>query len=491
MHKTVKMSAVWLTLLACLFVSCKKSTHIWQGITYEPVSASEAPFPMSDVKVPVFPDRYFPITDYGARSLPDDGGGYPSANDSSLIIHINIHAFEQAMADCSNSGGGHVVVPKGEWLMGILVFQSNCNLYLSEGSTLVFSDNPDDYLPEMICPWEGIMCQNYSPMVYARRCNNIGISGPGTLRPIMNLWSKWIKSSPGYVKALQTISNWGAFDQNMYLRSMTGRNANLRPPLIQFLLCSNIVLQDFTVRGSPFWSIHMYRCEEGVARRLDVAANIINNDGIVLEMTKRFVVEDCTFDQGGDAISIKAGRNHEGWRINQPSRDIIVRNCTIKQGKSMFCVGSELSSGISNVYVHDCCASDTVETVFYVKTNRRRGAYVRNIIMERCEAAMTKRVLGIDTDVMYQWRNIVKTLKDSVTDISDITMRDVKCGKTMALIDLNGDKSLPVRNVLVSNIHADSVTSFLTHVENVKGYKEDSISYRWYGHTNKPLNIPK
>jgi len=486
----MKWSNLFILLLVFLTFSCKEDKKKQEGMGRETINVDEAPFPMSGVKVPRYPDVYFPITDYGARPLPADGRGYPTALDSSRIIHDNIHAFERAMEDCSTAGGGHVVVPKGEWLTGLVVFKSNCDLYLSEGATLVFSDNLEDFLPEMISPWEGIICQNYCPMVYAINCSNIGISGPGTLHPTMDLWRTWIESTPDHVLALQTIYQWGIKDQYLYSRHMSGRNSRLRPPLVQFVQCNNIVLQDFKVRESPFWTIHMYHCDEGVARRLDVVAHDKNNTGIVLEMTRRFVVEDCSFDQEDDAIVIKSGRNHEAWRKDRSSRDIIIRNCTVKNGKVLLGVGTELSGGISNIYMHDCRATGFVDNMFYIKTNRRRGAFVDNVIMERCEATSMKRALAIDTDVLYQWRNIVQTYKDSVTEIKNITMRDIKIGKAIGLIDLNGDKDLPVKNVTVSNIRVDSISSFVSHVSNVEGYKEDSISYNWFGNTGEKIDIP-
>lgn len=50
--------------------------------------------------------------------------------------------------------------------------------------------------------------------------------------------------------------------------------------------------------------MHIYLCEGGIARNLDVNAHGHNNDGIDLEMTRNFLVENCVFDQGDDAVVI-------------------------------------------------------------------------------------------------------------------------------------------------------------------------------------------
>lgn len=89
------------------------------------------------------------------------------------------------------------------------------------------------------------------------------------------------------------------------------------------------MLDGFKIRESPFWTIHLYMCDGGIVRNLDVRAHGHNNDGIDFEMSRNFLVEDCSFDQGDDAVVIKAGRNQDAWRLNTPCENIVIRNCRI------------------------------------------------------------------------------------------------------------------------------------------------------------------
>ncbi len=73
---------------------------------------------------------------------------------------------------------------------------------------------------------------------------------------------------------------------------------HLRPHLVHFNRCKNVLLDGFKIRESPFWTIHLYMCDGGVVRNLDVKAHGHNNDGIDFEMSRNFQVEDCSFDQG-------------------------------------------------------------------------------------------------------------------------------------------------------------------------------------------------
>lgn len=112
-------------------------------------------------------------------------------------------------------------------------------------------------------------------------------------------------------------------------------------------------------------------------------------------MTRNVLVEDSNFDQGEDGFVFKAGRNRDAWRVGRPTENIEARNCRFKTTSSLIGVGSKLSGGVRNVYVHDC----TVETacnLFYVKTNRRRGGFVENIRMENVQCGLASQVFAVD-----------------------------------------------------------------------------------------------
>ena len=54
----------------------------------------------------------------------------------------------------AEKGGGKVIVPAGEHASaGPIRLRSNIELYLEEGARIVFSDNPQDYLPAVPTSW--------------------------------------------------------------------------------------------------------------------------------------------------------------------------------------------------------------------------------------------------------------------------------------------------------------------------------------------------
>ena len=351
-------------------------------------------------------------------------------------------------------GGGRVVIPAGEHFSdGPLRLRSNIELRLEEGAKLVFSDDPAKYLPAVPTSWEGVECLNYSPLIYVYGCTNVAITGKGTIAPKMKFWRKWFAREAGHRAATRKLYDWCSFLAPLEERDLTKLpESNVRPHLIQFNRCKDVRLEGFRIRESPFWTIHLYLCDGVVARGLDVRAHGHNNDGIDIEMTKNVLVENCRFDQGDDAVVIKSGRNQDAWRLATPSENIEIRNCTVVNGHVLLGIGSEMSGGVRNVYLHDCVLESEALRLFYVKTNERRGGFVENIRMENVTAKKVQfGVMDVETDVLYQWRAF-PTHEVRVTPIKNLSMKNVTVEEAQWRVHVLGDKRLPVDGVSLENV---------------------------------------
>ena len=354
----------------------------------------------------------------------------------------------------AEKGGGKVVVSAGEhFSAGPIRLRSNVELHLEEGARIVFSDNPADYLPVVPTSWEGVECLNYSPLVYAYGCTNVAITGKGTFAPKMGFWRTWFGRGKGHMEATRRLYDWCSFNAPMDERDLTKIPAsNVRPHLMQFNRCKDVRLEGFRIRESPFWTIHLFLCDGAVVRGLDVYAHGHNNDGIDVEMTKNVLVENCRFDQGDDAVVIKSGRNHDAWRLATPSENIEIRNCTIVNGHVLLGIGSEMSGGVRNVYMHDCVLESEAFRLFFVKTNERRGGFVEDVRMENVKAKKVRfGVMSVETDVLYQWKDF-PTHEVRVTPIRNLVMKNVSVEEAERLVDLRGDARDPIDGVTLENV---------------------------------------
>ena len=436
----------------------------------EAAEGAGAPFEMPSISAVKFADREFSIADFGAM-------------EGAKATEV----FAAAMAACEKAGGGRVVVPKGRWFAGAIRFHRNCNLHLADGAEVVFSQDPSDYLPAVFTSWEGMECVNYCPLVYAYGCTNVAITGTGTLRAFDGKWEDtawypWVSQENGVKAARLQLYTWGATDFPVEKREIWKmENAHTRPHFIQFNRCRNVLLDGFKVRNSPFWTIHLYQCEDASVRGLDVYAHGNNNDGIDIEMSRNVLVEKCIFDQGDDGVVIKSGRNRDAWRIGKPTENVIVRDCEIKNAHTVLGIGSEISGGVRNVLMKDCTAGD-VSRVFYVKTNRRRGGKLENIACENVSARSAKYSLfEIATDILYEWADF-PDYENRTTRISNIRASRIFAETALHDVVVAGDSSLPPSGVRWSDVKARATCGERVVLKNAGDAVELSGA-----HPSKPL----
>lgn len=355
-------------------------------------------------------------------------------------------AFDKAMRQAAKTKGGmHIIVPAGEYLMnGPIHFVSNVCIELQEGATLRFSPNPDYYLPAVKTSWEGTFCQNYSPFIYGYQLENIAIIGKGTIDgDASTTFSTWRANQ----KTDQMLSRQQNHDEIPVAERNFGKGNLLRPQLVQFFDCKDINIEGVFITNSPFWCIHLLKCENVICRSLRYDAKLVNNDGIDPEMTKNLLIEDIDFNNGDDNVAIKAGRDNDGWNNPYPSENIIVRNCRFK-GLHGIVIGSEMSAGVRNVFVENCTYGGYCKRGLYIKTNPNRGGFVKDIYFSNCEFDEVEDLFYITS--MYAGEGM-----DDIhfTDVCDIHVKDVRCNKARnAAIVLQGTAQKPLKDVSFEDV---------------------------------------
>ncbi len=340
---------------------------------------------LQNIKVPVFPNRIFKPKAFGAQG---DG-----QNDDRGAIQAAIEA-------CTQQGGGQVLLEPGTYLSnGPLHLKTGVNLHLAAGCQLLFGVNPADYTPLVKVRWEGTVCYNYSPLIYAYQQKNLAISGPGKIDgQTEKFWHAWKKGNNGKNQDADkpTLRQMGndqvaettrIFGNGFYDHNGDGQNDGdgkahyLRPDLIQFYACENILLEDFSIKGSPFWTIHPVFCKNITARKLKIGKGTTNDDGIDPDSCEDVLIEDCEIHTNDDPISIKAGRDQDAWQ-RPGSRNIVVRRCRVSsEVGNGFCIGSEMSGGVENVFVENYYIK-TADNGINFKCNLDRGGAIRQVAIE-------------------------------------------------------------------------------------------------------------
>jgi polygalacturonase len=93
----------------------------------------------------------------------------------------NVSNLKELVPKPTSLGGGHVVVPAGEFLTGAVHLKSGVDLHLETNAVLEIQHRPTNYLPLVFTRFEGTELYNYSPLIYALGQKNVALTGDGTI----------------------------------------------------------------------------------------------------------------------------------------------------------------------------------------------------------------------------------------------------------------------------------------------------------------------
>jgi len=346
------------------------------------------PFSMPKVEAPVFKNNTVSISDFGGL-----GDGYT----------LNTEAFKKAVSALSQKGGGQLTVPAGVWFTGPIELMSNVNLHLEKGALILFSPDFNLY-PLVNTIFEGLETRRCQSPISARNAVNIAITGEGSINGSGEAWRplKKVKVTDNYWKkvvnsggVLKDPTYWFPSKSSLKGESISDQNVPrgklsdsawievrdfLRPAMINFIECKNVLLEGVLFENSPSWNIHPLMCTNVIIDHIAVRnpSYAQNGDGIDVESSKNVLIINSSFDVGDDAICIKSGKDEEGRRRARPAENILVDNCKVFKGHGGFVVGSEMSGGVRNISVSNCQFLGT-DVGLRFKSNRGRGGLVENI----------------------------------------------------------------------------------------------------------------
>jgi polygalacturonase len=417
------------------------------------------------IKYPTFQNKVYNILQYGAQ-----------AN----TAFDNTEAITKAIQECTKNGGGTVVVPKGKYLSRAIHLEDYVNLHLDKDAEILFSTNPKDYYPLVHTSFEGTEFMNYSPLVYVYQKKNVAITGEGTLNgqaSIENWWPwcsseqyGWKKGIPSQIDPLNRLRLVEMAENNIPVSERVfGEGHYLRPNFVEFFECKSVLIQDITIINAPFWVIHPIKSENVIVDGVTINSYGPNNDGCDPEYSKNVLIKNCTFNTGDDCIAIKSGRDADGRRVAMKSENIIVQNCTMYDGHGGVTIGSEISGGVSNVYVENCkMNSPNLDIAIRLKTNSKRGGLIENFYVRNIEIGQVKEAV-LKADMFY---NVHGNQNGTfIPRIENIFLENIKVkngGKYTILA--KGYKDSHIKNITLKNVTVENVKQpyLIENVDNLK-----------------------
>ncbi|MCR5069701.1 MAG: glycoside hydrolase family 28 protein [Prevotella sp.] len=384
----------------------------------------------------------------------------------------NQQIINKTIAKCSKAGGGKVVIPAGKYQTGAITLMSNVNLCIEKDAELVFAFDRSLY-PLVYTRWEGLDLWNYQPCIYAIDCKNIALSGEGTINGNGNNEGNW-----WYMKGMKEhgwhdgVDEWqgtASKGTRAELLKMSdngvpakerkfGMGKGLRPQLVNFVRCENVLIENVKLLNSPFWVMHPLFCKNLTVRGVYVFNEGPNGDGCDPESCEDVLIENCTFHTGDDCIALKSGRNADGRKADIPCKNIIVRKCKMEDGHGGVVVGSEISGGADYVFAEDCdMDSPNLDRVLRIKTNTCRGGVIQNIFMRNIRVGQCREAV-MRTNLVYEPNEIAE--RGHIPTVRNVYMENVTCKKSKYGILINGlDDSDNVYNINIKNCRFEGLTA--------------------------------
>lgn len=468
MMKTLKLLGLALIMSACC-------NHTYQRSSQELNDAmtSQAKFPLS-VVVPEFRDATYDVLEFGAD---------PSGRT------LTTEALQAAIDKCNAEGGGTVLMPAGVYFTGPLMLKSNVRLYTEKNTFVLFSADHKLY-PYFDTSFEGVDTKRCVSPLMAVDATNVAICGEGTFNGNGDLWRPVKKGKMTGAQWKKKVASGGVVENDIWYRDEDcvyaaslckdqnvpePENAEdwerihsfLRPVMLHFLRCKNVLLEGVSFENSPAWNLHPMCCENLTLRNLTVRNPWYsqNGDGVDVESCKNVLIDHCSFDVGDDAICMKSGKNEDGRRRGIPCENVLVSKCVVYHGHGGFVVGSEMSGGVKNVQVDDCLFIGT-DVGLRFKSTRGRGGVVENIFIQGVnmwgiphEALLFDLFYGgkgageeTEEELAARMNADAPAVDETTPAFKNIDIRDVVGTDVETALYFNGLPEMKIENVNLRNI---------------------------------------
>lgn len=364
---------------------------------------------------------------FGADAAVYDITDYGAVADTTAL---STAAIQKAIDVCSETGGGRVVVPAGDFKTGSIILKNGVEFHIEQGATLYGSTDIADYIPVKT---SYVSLRTHTPtiqLIYADSVSHVAITGLGTI--------------DGRGRAFPKLS-WN--DEGI-----------TRPHLLRFIQSADITVSGITLRNSGCWMQHYLACDRVKIQGITVFnRNNYNNDALDLDGCHDVVVSDMIADSDDDAITLKS-------TSPRLCEDITISNCTVSSHCNAIKLGTETNGGFRNIVVRGITVKPSVDQssqFFGYEGGIGHSAISLEIVdggeMHNVDIADIT-IRGTQCPIFIRLANRARPYSpdapvDRIGDISGILLHDI-------LIDqagpggssITGLKGHPVRNVELRNI---------------------------------------
>lgn len=364
--------------------------------------------------------RQYDIRDYGAK--PD-------------CEIINTAAVQNAVDECSKSGGGRVLISGGTYIIGTIYLKSNVELYLDIDGVLKASTNYDDLkqvesknIDAEFCPVWNKKC-----LIFAEESSNISICGKGVIDCSGDDFVEVDEEQKKVSFPWQALHGWR-------LKRKNSEHIPFR--MIWFYNCTNVNMNNLTIiNRAASWTTWFLKCSKIKVFGVTIECNVStpNSDGLHFANCSDAVVSDCVLTCGDDCIVVRSDTEATGVRLPDPCEKITVTNCTLVSHSAAIRVGWQNDYIMRNCVFSNLVISDShAGIVMYYSDNAPNTK--RNLKKEAICSSDEYRQNACTENILF----------------SNIVMNKIKCQPIRMYCESEESGMGKIRNIKFSDINSVS-----------------------------------
>lgn len=416
----------------------------------------------------LFPDGT-PIPDWFRQNTPTDiktlGKSFRITdhgvvNDSTIVQTEKI----QAVIDKAyQEGGGVIIIPQGTFSSGSIFFKPKTHLHLEKGAVLKGSDDISNF-PIVLTRIEGQTLKYFAALINADKVDGFTMSGEGTINGNgERFWrSFWLRR--------QVIPKCTNMDE-------------LRPRLVYISNSKDIQLSGVKLMNSPFWTTHLYKCDNAKLLNLYIYAptkpvKAPSSDAIDIDVCTNVLVKGCYISVNDDGIALKGGKGPSADKDenNGSNRNIIIEDCIYGFCHSALTCGSE--SIHNNNIIFRRSKIEHAQRLLWLKMRPDTPQNYENILVEDITGSVNSFLF------IRPWTQFFDMKGETTMPLSygnNVTMRNLNF-ECEVLFDVRNSDQYKLSNFVFENInvkaskngaiHTDYITNFKLKNVTVNGKKE-------------------
>jgi len=352
---------------------------------------------------------------------------------------MNTKAIQHAIDAVFQAGGGNVVVPSGVFLTGLLELKSKVTLNLAQGSTLLGSTSMDDYKFGSSSGHDG---PNPRHLIFAMNASDISIRGAGRIDGQGP--SFWEPSGSGL---LTDDHQWGGVASH----DLVPKKAGHPSPMLLFVNCRRLAIQDIHLQNSPGWTLHTINCDEVDIHGISIQnpVNGPNTDGIDITGCQNVTVSDCFIEAGDDAICLKS-QNPFGPEPRLV-KNVSVINCHLSTCCNGFKIGTETEGGFENITFSDSVISNKEvpyreRVIAGLALEIVDGGWIDGVIVKNIQMQRSR------TPIFIRLGNRKRTHENPQHGIRNVSIENLQATEALVPSSITGLPGMEIKDVTLSHI---------------------------------------